>query len=117
MKRIAVAVFFTVLASRAVDCDRLEKAFAAMDAQYRTVQTVRSPLERYDYYYRYLSKGAELMAWCRNDRRTYQYTEIVRKLRIAERDRTGVRQEAIEELWRIHNVKPIVNVVYQTCNY
>lgn len=101
----------------AADCEKLETEFSALDETYRAARNIDSPTERYDYYYRYLSKGTELMAWCRSDQRNYKYTEIVRKLRTAQRDMQGLRQRVIEEQWRVNNVKPIIREVYQNCTY
>jgi len=115
-KMIGVLVWFPLLLG-ASQCSKLESDFAALDKQFRAAKSIQSPTARYDYYYRYISKGTELMAWCRNDQRNYHYTEIVRKLRVADRERTGLRQSVIEEQWRVNNVQPIVNIVYQECTY
>ncbi|WP_345969919.1 hypothetical protein WCX72_11675 [Sulfurimonas sp. HSL1-6] len=113
---IIVLMFLPVLLS-AVSCDKLESDFAALDKQYRAAKRIQSPTSRYDYYYRYIAKGAELMVWCRNDPRNYSYTEIVRKLRAADRERSGLRQSVIEEQWRVNGVQPVVNVIYKECVY
>ena len=101
----------------AADCDALEKRFSVLDGTYRKAKTMPKASERYDFYYRYLSVGGELMAYCRNDRRNYRYTEIVRKLRRAKSDLASVRAKAIEEHWRTYHVKPIVKEVYRPCYY
>ncbi len=101
----------------AAECEKLEKAFAELDGDFRTARTIKSPSQRYGYYYRYILTGSDLMARCRNDRRNYKYAEIVRKLRAAERQCAGLRRKVIEEQWRINHVRPVVKVVYQTCNY
>ena len=101
----------------AADCTQLESAFAELDGQFRMAKTITSPSSRYDYYFHYISTGAELMAYCRNDRRNYKYTEIVRKLRAAERERAGLKQQVIEEQWKVNNIQPIVKIVYRECVY
>jgi len=116
MRRFLI-LFALSLGLEGAECGRLEADFAALDAQYRAARTIQSPTARYDFYYRYIAKGAELMAWCRNDQRNYRYTEVVRKLRAADREREGLRQSVIEEQWKVNHVKPIVNVVYQECVY
>ena len=117
MRKALILLLFLAGSVAAAECERLEAAFAKLDAQYRMARTIESPTARYDYYYRYISAGAEVMAYCRNDRRSYRYTEIVRKLRGAEREREGLRQSVIEEQWKVNNVKPIVNVIYKECVY
>jgi len=112
-----VILLLSVSIVRAADCGQLEKTFAGLDESFRMARTIKSPSARYDYYYRYIVAGSKLLAWCRNDRRNYQYAEVVRKLRSAECQRAGLRQKVIEEQWRVHGIKPIVNVVYQSCNY
>lgn len=109
-------IFFATLAS-AEECTQLESAFDALDQDYRKARTIKSPTTRYEYYYRYLFKGTELMARCRSDQRNYKYTEVVRKLRRAQRDMQGLRQRVIEEQWQINNVKPIIKYVYWDCGY
>lgn len=99
------------------DCKTLESAFAKMDAGYRKAKTISSPSERDEYYYRYITAGAELMVRCRTDMRSYKYTEIVRKLRGAQRERSGLRQAVIEEQWARNNVKPVIREVWQSCTY
>jgi pyridoxine/pyridoxamine 5'-phosphate oxidase len=116
MKRLAV-VFVLPAVLWAADCTKLEAEFADLDASFRMAKTWKTPSKRYDYYYRYIVKGSELMAWCRNDRRNYRYAEIVRKLRAAEQQRASLRQSVIEEFWRTYDVKPVVREVYQTCTY
>ncbi|MHC3994951.1 hypothetical protein ACXWTF_08980 [Thiomicrolovo sp. ZZH C-3] len=113
---IIVLMFFPVLLG-AVLCEKLENDFSALDKQYRAAKRIQSPTSRYDYYYRYIAKGSELMAWCRNDPRNYKYTEIVRKLRAADRERSGLRQSVIEEQWRVNNVQPVVKIIYKECVY
>ena len=115
--RIILFLVTAVLMLSAADCEKLEKTFAELDSDFRMARTIKSPSQRYDYYYRYISTGSELMARCRNDRRNYKYAEVVRKLRAAEQQRAGLRQKVIEEQWRLNDVKPVVKVVYQTCNY
>lgn len=117
MSKIILLLGVFPLVLGAVSCQKLESDFASLDKQYRAAKRIQSPTSRYDYYYRYIAKGSELMAWCRNDPRNYKYTEIVRKLRAADRERTGLRQSVIEEQWRVNNVKPIVNVIYKECVY
>lgn len=117
MKALGVVALCLPFFLNAAECKKLESEFAALDAKYRKARSIESPTARYDYYYRYISKGAELMASCRNDPRNYQYTEIVRKLRRAERERAGLRQSVIEEQWKVNNVKPIVKVIYEECVY
>lgn len=117
MRRIlSIMIFFVTLAG-AEECTQLESAFDALDQEYRMARTIKSPTARYDYYYRYLSKGTELMARCRSDQRNYKYAEIVRKLRMAQRDMQGLRQRVIEEQWQINDVKPIIKYVYRNCSY
>jgi len=116
MKFVGVALLL-LSSLYAVDCEKLEAEFRKMDASFRMAKTIKKASERYDYYYRYIGKGAELLAWCRNDRRNYRYAEIVRKLRAAERERVSLRQRVIEEFWQTYNVRPIVKEVYQTCHY
>ncbi|WP_345988046.1 hypothetical protein WCX18_11620 [Sulfurimonas sp. HSL1-2] len=116
--KIFIRVFLLIpMLLGAVSCTKLESDFAALDKQYRAAKRIQSPTSRYDYYYRYIAKGSELMAWCRNDPRNYRYTEIVRKLRAADRERSGLRQSVIEEQWRVNNVQPIVNIIYKECVY
>jgi hypothetical protein len=117
VKALMLLMLCLPIALGAAQCEKLEADFAALDAQYRMARTIKSPTARYDYYYRYISKGAELMAWCRNDPRNYKYTEIVRKLRRAERERAGLHQSVIEEQWKVNNVKPIIKIIYKECVY
>ncbi|WP_345985306.1 hypothetical protein WCX49_11940 [Sulfurimonas sp. HSL-1656] len=117
MKKTILVLMFLPVMVGAVSCEKLESDFASLDKQYRAAKRIQSPTSRYDYYYRYIAKGSELMAWCRNDPRNYTYTEIVRKLRAADRERIGLRQSVIEEQWRVNNVQPIVNVIYKECVY
>jgi len=115
MKLYTLIALVLPLLLGAAECEKFEAEFADLDKEYRMAKTVQSPTARYDYYYRYIVKGAELMAWCRNDQRNYKYAEIVRKLRDAERERAGLRQRVIEEQWKVNNVKPIIKYVYQNC--
>jgi hypothetical protein len=101
----------------AAECNRLEATFAKLDAQYFMARNIRTPTARYDFYYRYIVAGAEVMAWCRNDQRNYRYAEIVRKLRDAERERANLQQRVIEEQWKLNGVKPIVKIIYKECIY
>jgi hypothetical protein len=116
MKMFTLFLVFPLFLS-AAECSKLEASFANLDAQFRMARTIQSPTKRYDYYYRYISAGAELMAYCRNDQRNYKYAEIVRKLQLAERERTGLRQSVIEEQWKVNDVKPIIKTVYRDCSY
>lgn len=116
MKAIGL-ILILLTALTAADCERLEAAFATLDAQYRSARSMPSPSARYDYYYRYLSAGAEVMAYCRSDQRNYRYAEIVRKLRAAEAERAGLRRQVIEEQWKANNIKPIVKIIYKECVY
>ncbi len=116
MKKLMFILLFPLLLS-AAECSSLEATFADLDAQFRMARTIPSPTERYDYYYRYIAAGAELMAYCRNDQRNYKYAEIVRKLELAERERAALRQSVIEEQWKVNNVKPIIKTVYRDCSY
>jgi len=117
MRTLMLLILLLPAAIRAADCAQLESSFAQLDSQFRSAKNIPSPSERYDYYYRYIAAGAEVMAYCRNDQRNYKYTEIVRKLRTAERERAGLQQLVIEEQWRINGIQPIVNIVYQECTY
>ncbi|WP_345972474.1 hypothetical protein [Sulfurimonas diazotrophicus] len=117
MKISIIAVIVLPVLLGALSCEKLESDFTALDKQYRAAKRIQSPTSRYDYYYRYIAKGAELMAWCRNDPRNYSYTEIVRKLCAADRERSGLRQSVIEEQWRVNNVQPVVNIIYKECVY
>jgi len=117
MKTLLLLIMMMPAAIQAADCAQLESAFAQLDSQFRSARNIQSPSERYDYYYRYISTGAELMAYCRSDQRNYKYTEVVRKLKTAERERAGIRQNVIEEQWKLNDVKPIVTTVYQECTY
>ena len=116
---VKILLFFVMLSvtAMAAECDRLEATFASLDAQFRAARSIQSPTARYDYYYRYIAAGAEVMAYCRNDQRNYRYAEIVRKLRAAERERDSLRQRVIEEQWKINNIKPIIKTVYKECIY
>lgn len=115
--RLIAIILVGCLALSAAECEKLEQDFAALDSAFRVSRSLSSASRRYDYYYRYIAAGTDLMAWCRNDQRKYAYTEIVRKLRIAERERKGIHQSVIREQWQIHHVKPIVNIVYRECTY
>ncbi len=117
MKKIVHAAVLLPFLLWSADCKKLESDFAALDQDYRMARTIKSSTKRYDYYYRYIVTGAELMTRCRTDRRNYKYTEIVRKLRAAERERAGLRQAVIREQWKLNHVKPIVKYVYQNCTY
>ena len=112
---VTLMVLLSTLA--AADCERLEATFAELDGQFRAARSLQSPSARYDYYYRYISTGAEVMAYCRNDQRNYRYAEIVRKIRAAESERAGLRQQVIEEQWKVNNIKPIVKIIYKECVY
>lgn len=110
--------FFAVgMVTLRADCKTLESTFANMDEGYRKAKTISSPIERYEYYYRYITIGTTLMVQCRTDRRRYAYTEIVRKLRGAERERSGLRQAVVEAQWVRNNVKPVIREVWQSCTY
>ena len=115
--KILLSIVILFASGLAADCKRLEASFAKLDAQVRSARSIQSPTARYDFYYRYISAGAEVMAYCRNDQRNYRYAEIVRKLRDAERERDGMRQKVIEEQWKVNDVKPIVRTVYKECIY
>jgi hypothetical protein len=117
MKTAGYSILLLPLLLWSADCQKLEADFAALDRDYRMARTIQSPTKRYDYYYRYIVAGAELMTQCRTDRRNYRYTEIVRKLRAAERERAGVRQAVIEEQWKLNDVKPVIKRVFQNCSY
>ena len=116
MKALLSALLLTA-SLMAADCGQLENTFAALDAQFRSARSIESPTSRYDFYYRYISAGTEVMAYCRNDQRNYRYAEIVRKLQTAVRERDGLRQKVIEEQWKVNNVKPIIQTVYKECVY